>query len=157
VLTTIARARFESLDNESLIRACLEPVIKQIWGKNFDIKSDAYSRLNAAQRALMMFWVFYSHSQNGLARFYGEVGYLLEKPGVFREFERAMEYFKDPDMKEIITGVEELYEAAKGGKCDTQEGMDRLDEGYSRAAPLLLKLVAEYIRDNPGMFVELTD
>jgi hypothetical protein len=153
----INHGKFKSLDDSELIRACLEPVIKQIRGKNFDIKSDTYAQLNAGQRALLMFWVFYSHAQNGLAQFFGEVGYLLDNPGVFSEFTRAMEYFKDPDMQEIMAGMEDIYAAAKGGKCDTQEDTARLEEEYRKSAPFSLKLAANYIRDNPFIFVEIED
>jgi hypothetical protein len=157
MIPKISRVKFESLENSELIRACLEPVIRQIRGKNFDIKSGTYAQLNAGQRALLMFWVFYSHAQNGLEQFFGEVGYLLDNPGVFREFTRAMEYFKDCDMRDILAGIEELYAAARGEKCDIQEEMGRLEEEYRRSAPLSLKLAANYIRDNTSYFIEIED
>jgi hypothetical protein len=150
------RAEFETLDDSSLVRACLEPVIGQIKGKDLNIKSKAYSQLNAGQRALLMFWVLYGHSQNGVRQFYGEVGYLLDQPGVFGEFIRAAEYFQDASMRDLVTGMEEFYAAAsQGAKCDTEEELDRLDEKCRLVSPSSLKLASNYVRQNADLFLEI--
>jgi hypothetical protein len=51
MLAEIERQCFRSMDDKSLIWACVEPTIREIRGRDMSIKSEAHGRLNRGQQA----------------------------------------------------------------------------------------------------------
>lgn len=69
MLVKMKRTQFNSLDHITLAWKCIEPTIQQIRGKNLNVKSQVYAQLTQGQKALLMFWILYGHTRNGVARF----------------------------------------------------------------------------------------
>ena len=75
MLVRIKLKDFETLNASALIWTCIEPTIHKIRGKNFVVKSEAYSQLNAGQRALLMFQILYGPTSTGVGEFYAHKSY----------------------------------------------------------------------------------
>jgi len=109
MLITMKRQMIDSLDDHALPWACIEPVIQQIRGKNFMMKSQVYIQLTTGQRALLMFQVLYGHTHNGIAEFYDHTSYFLAEPGIWDQFKDGMKYFGENTMLQLIEEMEEMY------------------------------------------------
>lgn len=70
---------FDSLDDVELAKVSIEPTIQQIRGKALTVKARVYAQLTIGKRALLMFWILYGHSRNGMTQFFCEVDYLLSE------------------------------------------------------------------------------
>jgi hypothetical protein len=147
---------------------CVEPIIRQIRGKDFEVKSHIYKQLNTAQQALLMFQVLYGHSHNGIAQFYASVDYLLEKSVFWPELKAGLQYFRDDAMLQIIEKMEVIYHsgvikqhqvAECSGifpkKIDASASLDEINKLYNEIMPATLKRISDYIRNNPANFVQI--
>ncbi len=175
MLVTIKQKDFEALNDTSLIWTCIEPAIQQARGKNFAVKSEAYSHLTAGQRALFMFQVLYGHTANGIQEFYSNLQYLLSNKDVWSQLKKGMQYFADNDMMQIVEGMERVFEGIKTEEsgvgaerhniltagidknAESHASISLLDKSFGDALPLTVKRVAAYIRDNADEFVKLID
>lgn len=166
---------FDSLDDASLIWACTEPTILKIRGKNFTIKTDAYTHLSIGQRALLMFQIMYGHTSTGVVEFYCLIPYLPSKSGIWQELKKGMEYFKDYSMLHLLGEMEGDYYALEEKR--RREGIERLDiciNSLDKNAELLssikqhdimfhetiqktIKLIGTYIRNNPTEFIQFQE
>jgi hypothetical protein len=173
MLVRIDRQMFISLDDISLIWTCIEPTIKQIRGKNFMIKSEFSSHLTKGQRALLMFQVLYGHTGNGVIEFYSHLSYLLSENGMWSELKKAMEYFGDYSMANLISDMEVTYHVIETKYCkedsewfyidnidedlEIKLTTDRLNKSLSVLLPEVIKSIGLYIRNNPTEFVQFED
>lgn len=175
MLTTLKRQMFESLNDISLIWACIEPTIQQIRGKNFTVKSEVYSHLTAGQQALLMFQVLYGHTTRGVREFYSHLSYLLSNKGTWSQLKKGMQFFEAHDMLQLLENMDIVYQGLRtegfneaadqhntlidsiDKNTELSTIMDRLDKSLSDILPLTIKLVAVYIRNNLDEFVQLTD
>ncbi len=164
---------FNSLDNASIIWACIEPTVMKIRGKDFKVKRDAYDELTAGQRALLMFQIIYGHSSSGILQFFSYVPYVPSGKGIWHELKKAMEYFKDYSMQEIFAEMEKDYIALEEkshvlgteridlsissieDKSELALAIGQHDKLYREAIPETIKLIGIYIRNNPSEFVQL--
>lgn len=159
MLVKMKRTAFDSLNHFALGWACIEPTIQQIRGKNLTIKSQVYEQLTSGQRALLMFWIIYGHTRNGVAQFYDEVGLLLSQIDIWSELKKGLDHFKDSEMISLIGEMENLYRALDGNKySDDSEfhaTLNRLDSALQKIIPSTFKKISDYIRNNPSEFVQL--
>lgn len=166
MLVTGKQKDFEALDDVSLIWTCIAPAMQQARGKNFAVKSEAYSHLTIGQRALFMFQVMYGHTTKGIEEFYSNLAYLLSNKDVWSQLKKGMQYFGDHNMMQIVERMEVLRESAEQDIILTA-GFDRNIELYSAISLInksfsdtllrTIRRVAAYIRDNPDEFVKITD
>ncbi len=175
MLVTMKRQLFESLDDIELGKACIDPTIRQIRGKDVAVKARVYAQLTPGQRALLMFWVLYGHAQGGVARFYCEVDYLLTRAEMWTELEAGMRFFGDAAMAGLIEEMERAYRVLESrigrermarrditvtdidNDAELHASAGRLDARYREIVPVTLKRVCAYIRSNPGAFVQIEE
>ena len=81
MIVTMKQAEFDTLSDERLGWACVEPTLLGIRGKDAATKAEAITSLNRSQQALCMFRVFYDHAKDSASEYYYWVSYLLETPG----------------------------------------------------------------------------
>ncbi|SDM85477.1 DMP19 family protein [Acetanaerobacterium elongatum] len=175
MLVTIKQGDFESLNDVSLIWACIEPTITQIRGKSYIVKSEAYATLNPGQRALLMFQVLYGHTSNGIEEFYFHLSYLLSNKDVWSQLKKGMQYFEDFDMLQILEDMDVIFQSMKTEefKNNTEQrntlitdidrnaelfaSMNLLNKSFSVTLLSTIQRVAAYIRNNANEFVQLID
>ncbi len=175
MLVTMKRQLFESLGDIELANACIGPTIEQIRGKDVTVKARVYAQLTIAQRALLMFWVLYGHSQGGVAQFYCEVDYLLSQPEMWPELKAGMRFFGDDAMAELLEEMEQVYRVLESrisqenitrrnvsakdidDDAELHTVVRRLDAMYREIAPATPKRVYAYIRNNPGEFLQIEE
>jgi hypothetical protein len=175
MLVTMKRLLFDSLDDVELGKTCIEPTIQEIRGKDLTVKARVYAQLTIGQRALLMFWVLYGHSQNGVTQFYCEVDYLLSQAEMWSELKAGMRFFGDVAMLGLLEEMERVYRVLEsrishdsttrrnvsaediGDDAELHTSVCRLDARYHEIAPATLKRVCTYIRNNPGAFMQIED
>ncbi len=166
---------FDSLDDVEFGKACIEPTIQQIRGKDLTVKARVYAQLAIGQRALLMFWILYGHSHNGVIQFYCEVDYLLSQTELWSELKTGMRFFGDDAMLGLLEEMERVYrvlESRISQERTTRRNISakdinddaglytsvcRLDAMYHEIAPATLKRVCAFIRNNPGAFIQIED
>lgn len=150
------RQEFYLFDDKELIWACVEPIIQIVRGKDLEVKSQTYIRLNDGQRALYMFQVLYGHTENGIGQFYQHIAYLMGKLDIWSALKSGMKYFGDHAMLGVIIRMEEAYFIM----MKQQEGLvsiEELDALYKETVPATLELISKYIRSNPSEFILIED
>ena len=172
VLVSLPRLVFDSLDDAALAWACVEPTIRQIRGRSPAVKAAVYAQLTAGQRALLIYGVLRGHSQNGVAQFFGEVGYLVLYVDVWSALRSAMTYFGDDDMRRAVEEMAELYgDVAARPHREANAGFDealgadprvaatarRLDSTLAALASSTLARVGARIRSDPDEFARIAD
>jgi hypothetical protein len=175
MLVTVKQKDFEEWNDTLLIWKCIEPTILQIRGKNFTIKSEAYSHLTAGQRALLMFQMLYGHTSTGIEDFFSHQSYLLSNQGVWSQQEKGMQYFGDCDMVQLLERMEAVYLSltTEEFKANVEQhnvpitGIDKgvelsetlslLNKSLRDTLPLTIKRVAAYIRNNVDEFVQIIE
>lgn len=173
MLVTMKQKDFETLDDVSLIWACIEPTIQQVRGRSFTIKSEVYTTLTPGQRALLMFQMLYGHTTNGIETFFSHQAYLLSNQGVWSQMKKGMEYFGDHDMSQLLEKInivfqsqnkEEFIESAEqrnvfvadiDQNAELSASMGLLDKSLKDTIPLSMKRVATYIRNNINEFAPI--
>jgi hypothetical protein len=168
MLVFVKRQMFESLDDDALGWTCIEPVIKSIRGKDFAVKSQAYSQLNKGQRALFMFRVFYNHACISLSDFYWWSSYYFAQP-TWSEIKSGLVYFKDDIMYQLLEDMEGILEkkTIQGNKNTSEVAFNEIEndlelrssvsllyETFREIAPQTLKIIGTYIRNNPDEFIQ---
>lgn len=168
----MSRERFDGLDADSLCRICMEPVFRQIRGRDMEMKAAVISRLNEGQRSLCMFEIFYRHAKNSAEEYYGWVGSLLSQPGVWDEILRGLAFFGDESMTSLLTRTEDdlrkrnarlglsfeqavLTDLERDGELRGK--MTELYRELEDIAPVTQKNIAVYIRSHPDEFVVWED
>ena len=166
---------FDSLDEVSLIWACIEPTIQKIRGKNFAIKADAYTHLTIGQQALLMFQILYGHTSIGVTEFYCLIPYLPSKGGIWQELKKGMQHFEDYSMLQLLSKMERDYYALE--EKALREGIESLDVCinnlgkdsellstirqhdiiFNETIPKTIKLISSYIRNNPSEFIQFCE
>lgn len=168
MLITIKREKFDSLDDSALPWACIEPVVQQIRGKSFNIKSQVYTQLTDGQRALLMFQVIYGHTRNGINEFFDHTSYFLSEQGVWGQFRNGMKYFNEKEMLQLIEEIERFYQIVQDEKYQKPEfncgnephfknTIKQIDNKLKEIMPLSLRNIGAYIRKNSNEFIEIND
>lgn len=169
------RQEFNAYDDTMLIWTCIKPVILLIRGKNFSIKSEVYTRMTTAQRALLMFQMLYGHTSEGVIEFYTHLSYLLSNNGVWMQLKKAMQYFGDDDMLNLLNEMDIVFQSLNAKEFhenaeqynSNMEGVQNnsalfaslgeLDTALHHALPSTIQRVSTYIRNHPDEFVRFQD
>lgn len=80
-LVTMKQKELDTLSDERLGWACMEPTFQQIRAKSPSIKSEVISKLTDGQKALCMFRVMHDHSRNSEGEYYAWISYMQDLPG----------------------------------------------------------------------------
>ncbi|MEK4510593.1 hypothetical protein [Paenibacillus sp. FSL K6-2524] len=169
-LVAMKREVFDSLADERLGWACMEPTFMQIRGKDISVKSEAISKLTEGQRALCMFRVMYDHAKNSASEYYAWICYLLDIPDFWSGVMNGLNFFRDTSMIALLNQTKEVLETRNlklGRQWSDATLLDldrdnellntisRLFESFQEIAPASLKQISTYIRSNPQEFVIL--
>lgn len=169
-LVAMKREELDTLSDERLGWACMEPTFQLIRGQSPSIKSEVISTLTDGQRALCMFRVMYDHSSNSAGEYYAWISYMQEMPGYWSGVLEGLRFFGDHLMILLLQETKGALER-RNDKLGKQWGdaaitdLDRESElldminslfkRFQNIAPSRLKLIGDYIRSHPGEFVEL--
>ena len=168
------RKEFGTMDDSSLIWACVEPIIAMVRGRDHAVKESTYAQLTAAQKALMMFQVLRGHSSDGLEEFFRLVPHLPSREGIWRELRKTMTYFGDDAFAQLLGEIEADYRAIlrtgmvagtdepyNAGKLmdgpELIETVRKHDRSLREAILRAEALIAARIRSDWAEFLELQD
>ncbi len=140
------REEFNTLDDQQLIWACVEPAILKARGKDPETKSRVIKQLNDGQRALFLFQVLYGHMHSGTAQFFGYLSYLTDQLDIWAAIKSSMKYFGDMEMADFIEKMERAYTAKN-------IPLDELDAAYQKLIPETVRRIGACIRRNPHEFI----
>ncbi|RUT47565.1 hypothetical protein EJP82_07650 [Paenibacillus anaericanus] len=169
-LVAMKREVFDSLADERLGWACMEPTFMQIRGKDISVKSETISKLTEGQRALCMFRVMYDHAKNSASEYYAWICYLLDIPDFWSGVMNGLNFFRDTSMIGLLNQTKEVLETrnlklGRQWSDATLLDLDRDNEllntisrlfgSFQEIAPASLKQISTYIRSNPQEFVIL--
>lgn len=171
MLVTMQKHVFDMLDHAALVRACLEPTILKIRGKDETVKTEAYAELNSGQQALFMFQVLYGHAHT-VAELYWFANYYIAEFKAWPKIKDASRFFGDDAMLQLYEELEGILEAknrqANGewrrfSAHDLDEdpellaSISRLHTSYHQLAPETLQRISAYIRANAEEFVHFAN
>ncbi|WP_098745840.1 hypothetical protein [Paenibacillus sp. EZ-K15] len=69
-LAAVKKQDFDSLNDERLGWACMEPTFLEIRGKDMSVKAQVISQLTKGKQVLCMFRVLYDHAKNSVSEYY---------------------------------------------------------------------------------------
>ncbi|QMV40270.1 hypothetical protein [Cohnella cholangitidis] len=167
-LVTMNKQDFDSLNDEGLGSACMEPTFRLIRGKNVSVKTQVISGLTKGQQALCLFRVMYDHAKNSAAELYGWTSYLHDQPGYWTGVTGALSFFGDRSLLALLEETEEMLHGrnvslglrwSDASPTDVeydpelQRTMNGLFNRFQTLAPLSIRIVGDYIRANPQEYV----
>lgn len=166
------QAEFDGMSDEELGRACVEPMLLSIRGKDFVTKTQTISSLNRSQQALCMFRVLYDHAKNSAGEYYAWIAYLLQAPGYWSGVMEGLRYFEDESMMQLLEETKLFIEERNRESnkpmesvslndleqdCELSEKVDRLYSKFNEIAQSSLKLISTFIRSNSQDFVTIVE
>lgn len=169
MLIEMKRADFYSFNDNDLGWACIEPIIQKIRGRELNIKSQVYAKLNRGQKALLMFFVLYGHSNKCIIQFYNEMDYLIKNVDIWSELKMTSTYFDDDGLQQILKEMKKTYYTLQKQQMgnykieindlgvELQENINLLDERFHEVIKLSFKKIGYYIRKNPDEFVNFVN
>ncbi|BBI30956.1 hypothetical protein [Cohnella abietis] len=169
-LVAMSKQNFDSLNDERLGWACMEPTFLQIRGKNESVKTEVITQLSKGQQALCMFRVLHDHAINSAGEYYAWVCYLLDKSGYWSGVMGSLSFFEDTSMIRLLEETKETLEIRNSElgvqwSDATIPDLDH-DNELRRTVSVLFGRFLEnareshtrisvYIRSNPQEFVSL--
>jgi hypothetical protein len=169
-LVAMKQKDLDTLCDERLGSACMEPTFQQIRGKSPSIKSEVISKLTDGQKALCMFRVMYDHSRNSEGEYYAWLSYMQDLPGYWTGVMGGIRFFGDEEMCLLLQETKAFLEE-RNKRLGVQwadlsiTDLDRDPELFSEISGLFERfqhisadshrLIGEYIRSHPGEFVEI--
>lgn len=161
---------FDSMDDERLGWACMEPTFLQIRGKELSVKTEVISQLTKGQQALCMFRVMYDHAKNSVSEYYTWLSYILDNQGYWSGVTGGLRLFGDIAMIHLLEETKDVLDASnrklglqysdasfKDLDHDNEllTAVNRLFERFLKIAPDSLNIISTYIRSNPEDFVTI--
>lgn len=168
----IEREMFDTLSDERLGYACMEPTFQQIRAQSPEVKKSIIAQLGEGQRALCMFRILYDHSHKSAEEYYGWICYLLDQPGYWRGILEGAEFFGDTRLSRLLEESRTLFEARNdrlgkgwgdaaitdlGRDNELGEAVSRLYMQFQEITGFSLQNIAGYIRAHPQAFVEFRE
>ena len=139
----VAEDDFASLSKLSW--ECISPVIMTVRGKNPDVKTDAYSRLNEGRKAIFSFHVYFDHARKDpdsfvyWSRLYSQMNF-------FGEIKKGVSYFSNPAFASLLAEIEVRLIGQTGG------GLQELFERFTSAGEEHIILMGKAINANRPYF-----
>lgn len=167
-LVAMTKQDFDSMDNERLTWACVEPTLLQIRGKNMTVKAQALAQLTKAQQALCMFRVLYDHAKNSASEYYSWISYLLDNASYWTGVMGGLRFYGDTTMLQLLDDTKQILEQRnqKLGFKLSDATLNDLEEDHELANTISLlyelflkiasdsmKHISMFIRSNPQEFV----
>lgn len=155
----IRQADFEALDDKELSWYCIEPIIQKIRGKSFSIKLKTYSNITQGQKSLLIFWIIYGHTHNGIIHFFREIEYVFSNMDPWDEFKKRIWCFEDKKLSLLVEDMEKLYSGLINKKDDLKllSKVDDLDQKICEILPDSFKYISIYIRKYFKEYVSFKD
>jgi hypothetical protein len=153
---------FTSSDDKTLGWKCIEPVIQRIRGKDLEAKSAVYTSLTPGQQSLLIFWIIYGHTRNGIKQFYDELEYVIVNPDFWKEFKVKYDRFGDDNFLNLIKELENVYynhikpfdsTSICLNDTDFLKAIRLLDKKFNEIVPESFKKIGKFIRNNPEEFI----
>ncbi|WP_139998686.1 hypothetical protein [Paenibacillus paridis] len=150
---------------------CVKPILEEVRGKDAAVKTDAYNRLNDAQKALYLFYAFHNHTKT-LAEFYWFASYFVSELKGWRELTKGLLFYGEEHLVLICNEMEQLVTAhnkqadgawrqALASDLDHNKELlghvTRLYEQYQPAAEKSIQRMNEYINNHSEQFYHLND
>lgn len=169
-LVTMKKQDFDSLSDERLGWACIEPTFQQIRGKNMSVKTQVISKLTMGQQALCMFRAMYDHAKNSAAEYYCWLSHLMDQPGYWAGVTDSLRFFGDDSMillleetkeslgaRNLKLGIQWSNAALKDLDHDQEllREVHLLFDRFQDISPDSLKTISSYIRSHPKAFVNI--
>ncbi len=169
-MVKMKQAEFDELSDEELGRACVEPMLLSIRGKDNVTKTQMISSLNRSQQALCMFRIMYDHAKNSVGEYYAWIAYLLQAPGYWSGVMGGLRYFEDQKMMQLLEDTKLVIEERSrelnkpiesvsindlDQDRELSEKVDRLYAKFKEIASSSMKLISTFIRSNPQNFVTI--
>ncbi|KAI7250121.1 hypothetical protein KC345_g11685 [Hortaea werneckii] len=166
------REIFDTLSDERLGWACMEPTFMKIRGKSPEVKNEAISQLGEGQKALCMFRILYDHSHKSAEEYYGWICYLLDQPGYWNSILEGVQFFGDLPLNGLLEETRESLEARNrrlglgwanasitdlDADTELREAVSGLYTQFQEITAVTLRNIAGYIRANPQEFVVFRD
>jgi hypothetical protein len=151
---TMTRKEFETLGDGALIWRCVEPAIREMRGRSFAVKTEAFVPLTKGQRALLMFQMVQGHMDQGLEAFLEHLNYLLSNPGVWQQMKEGMRHFGEMEMLRAVGDMEAAYEpeTEKDGSMKRPD-LREIEVRLTAILPEAAKRIAGFIRIHPEEYV----
>ncbi|QWU13360.1 hypothetical protein SAMN04487895_10318 [Paenibacillus sophorae] len=171
-LAVMNKREFDSLEDERLGWACMEPTFSQIRAKDMSVKAKVISELSEGQRALCMFKVFYGHAKNSEMEYYGWISHLLQNPDMWTGVMNGLSFFSDMEMSRLLEETKEILETRNhrlglewkdavitdlDHDKELNAEVERLYRQFQQISPESLKAIAAHIRANAGEFVRFEE
>jgi hypothetical protein len=169
-LVVMKQEDLDTLSDERLGWACMEPTFQLIRGKSPSVKAQVISQLTDGQKALCMFRVMYGHSYQSEGEFYAWLSYLQDLAGYWTEVMAGIRFFGDAPMIHLLQETKAFLEE-RNDKLNKQwadavitdldrepellEVISGLFKRFHNIAPNSMKFISEYIRSHPQEFVEI--
>ncbi|AHV97053.1 hypothetical protein [Paenibacillus sabinae] len=171
-LAVMNKREFDSLEDERLGWACMEPTFSQIRAKDMAVKAKVISELSEGQRALCMFKVFYGHAKNSEMEYYGWITHLLQNPDMWAGVMNGLSFFGDVDMSRLLEETKEVLETRNrrlglewkdaaitdlDRDKELHAEVEQLYRRFQQISPASLKAIAAHIRANADEFVRFEE
>ncbi|WP_338449907.1 hypothetical protein R4Z09_27795 [Niallia oryzisoli] len=170
ILIEMSRQLFDSLEDYHLVRACFDPIIPMIRGKDASVKEQVYHQLNTSQQALFLFNAYYNHACHSTEEMYWWSAYYFAQPKTWQEIKGALKYFKAAEMHDLLEKVESTFitrdypkklEQFSIAYNDLEKDIELFqifqehNNHFQEISPATLKQIGLYIRKNPNEFIRL--
>ncbi|MBH5319890.1 hypothetical protein I6N90_18995 [Paenibacillus sp. GSMTC-2017] len=175
MLATFEGKQFDEMNDFELGAACFKPIIqayKRAQVENEDFVTTVYSDLSDGQKALFIFWTYYSHVKVSEADCYYWSALYMAQPERWTGLFRGLQFFED---RHTLPLVEEMDVLLKGR--NHPRSLDHFDVSYEDinedprlkeeisifyeklldALPVTIGIISRYIREHPSKFFELTN
>lgn len=168
MLVKLERRVFDELNNEELMKQCMEPIIVKTKAKSPAIKLEVYKNCSKGQRALFMFSILYEHGKT-IQEFYWFSKYYMVDLNGWEEMKQQAIFLNDKDLISSYEQIEKIHkeknQLADGTwrEVSTQdldedsalyEAVNSVHKQYISAAQKSIELICIYIRENPTEFVQ---
>ncbi|QRG69500.1 hypothetical protein [Brevibacillus choshinensis] len=162
------REKFEKMETEELGRACIEPILHPLRGKDPSVKAQAYERLTPGQRALFMFHVLHDHACPSAGEFAGWLAYTQQEFSYWIGIVAGLRFYEQQELLAILEGTILVLEERNRrlGKSMAEFTVLDMDDDrklreqitsfyveYQRQVPHTLRDIGQYIRRHPNEFV----
>jgi hypothetical protein len=167
MLVPMKRQEFDLLDHTVLVWACIEPAIQRIHS-GMARTEQVSAQLSNGQKILLMFRYLYDHIGVSRDDFYAWMSHVLTETQRWSGVKRSLSFIGDEAMAELLEETESLLKAWEQQKEVARSlasdngavflaALDRLNARFHEVVPGTIALLARYIRNNPGEFVQFED
>jgi hypothetical protein len=150
-LVQITTQELTGLDDVALVRRCIEPTIFKIRGTDMAWRLRVYATLTSGQKALLGFWIVFTHGRNGWSSLHADLQHLMGHDQFWAGIKHAARSFGLPELLDST----QAFERQLAAPAPNPMVVARLDERLVRSLPEGIRVVASFVRANPAEFVRV--